>query len=459
MKIKNLDKLIPVGDIVARRVVSEIIELSLQSLDAYHTLKNFLNVDGNILKIGDLRWDLEQKRRLLVIGAGKASGSMAKAVEETLGDRINGGLVIVKELNPGDKLKRIELVVGGHPLPNKEGLLGSKRILSMVEQATSEDLFISVISGGGSALMSCPAAGISLEDEIRLTDLLLRSGARILEINAVRRHISATNGGRLAQKIEAKGAEMINLIISDTVGDRPTTGPVQPTKFYGTPVAGDKTTLQDARNVLKKYHLILQAPRSIVEFLRTEDPGRETPKLFGSRIRHFVLQRPADACESAKKAASNIGLSGSVLTTLLEGESREAGTFLATIAKEIALNHRPFVPPCVLIAGGETTTRVDDLSGQGGPSQELALGFALEISGMAGLGIAAIDTDGTDGPTEIAGGIADGSTLERARLKGSDVYERLSAHDSSTILKILGDEIITGNTGTNVCDLNVIYIS
>ena len=459
MKIKNRDRLISVGDIEARRIVLDIIELSLQSLDVYHTLRNLLNLDGNILKIGDLRWDLEQKRRLLVIGAGKACNSMAKAVEETFGDRITEGVVIVKEINPGDKLKRIELVVGGHPLPNQGGLLGSEKILNLVEQASSEDLFVSVISGGSSALMSCPVSGISLEDEIKLTDLLLKSSARIVEINAVRRHISAMNGGRLAQRIEAKGAEMINLIISDTVGDRPTNDPSQPTEFYGTPVAGDRTTLQDARNVLRKYHLISRAPRSIVEFLRTEDHGRETPNFFGSRIHHFVLQRPADACEAAKKAASNIGLTGSVLTTLLEGESREAGTFLATVAKEIALNHRPFVPPCVLIAGGEMTTRVDGIPGQGGPSQELALSFALEISGMAGFSIAAIDTDGTDGPTEIAGGIADGSTVERARLKGLDVYERLMAHDSSTILKILGDEIITGNTGTNVCDLNVIYIS
>jgi len=145
MKIKNRDRLISVGDIEARRIVLDIIESSLQSLDVYDTTRNLLSLDGNILRIGNLGWDIKQKRRLLVIGAGKASGSMAKAVEETLGDRINGGLVIVKELNPGDKLKRIELVVGGHPLPNKEGLLGSKRILNMVEQATSEDLFISVI--------------------------------------------------------------------------------------------------------------------------------------------------------------------------------------------------------------------------------------------------------------------------------------------------------------------------
>jgi len=252
---------------------------------------------------------------------------------------------------------------------------------------------------------------------------------------------------------------MINLIISDGVGARPTVERGQPVKFFGTPVAPDNTTLQDALDVLEKYDLRSRIPRSIVEFLESREPTRETPKVFGDQIRHFVIQRPADACEAAKRAAHKLGQAAMILTTVLEGDSRQAGTFLACVAKEVGLNQRPISPPCVLIAGGETTTKVDAQSGLGGPSQELALGFALEIDNLSGCSIVSIDTDGTDGPTEFAGGVVDCTTVERARLKGLDVYERLMSHDSSTVFLELGDEVITGNTGTNVCDLNVIYVT
>lgn len=458
MKIKNRKRLLSIGDIEPRKLILDITEQSLQALDVSHIVENLLRIDGNILRIGTHQWNLDLKHRVFVIGAGKACNSMAKAVEEKLGDRIAGGLVIVKQVERDNELQSIELVVGGHPLPNREGLLASNRILNMVEGATSDDLFICLISGGSSALMACPVSGISLEDEIEITKKLLKSSARILEINAIRRHISVTNGGRLAEKIEAKGAEMINLIISDIVEEGLNTDPKQPVNFFGTPVAPDKTTLRDARNVLEKYDLWSQIPNSIAEYLKTDDATRETPKAFSGLIHHFVLQKPADACEAAKRAASKRGLPWFILTTFLEGESREAGTFLACVAKEIFHNHRPIQPPCVLLAGGETTTRVESSSGLGGPSQELAFGFALDIVALPGCSIAAIDTDGTDGPTEVAGGIADSTTVERAKLKGLNVYERLKIHDSYNVLRTLGDEIITGNTGTNVCDLNVIYI-
>ena len=459
MKIKNRGRLLSAGDVKVRRPILEIIESTLQHMDIYHTIKGSLIKDKNILRLGTYQWDLSKCRNVYVVGAGKAANAMAKAVEEILEDSIQDGIVIVKQLEPGDKLSKIELVEGGHPLPNKEGFLATKRILRMVEQGTPDDIFIGLISGGSSALMSCPIPGITLEDEIALTGELLRCGARIIEINAVRRHISVVNGGQLAQAIQEKGAEMINLIISDSVGSAPTTNPLNRVKFFGTPVAPDATTVQDARDVLKKFDLYSRSPGAITEFFINAGSIKETPKELGEHIHHFVLQRPADVCEAAKRAAREMDLDEIILTTVLEGESREAGTFLASIAKEIALNRRPIPPPCVLIAGGETTTKMDDKSGLGGPSQELALGFALEIADHKGICIAAIDTDGTDGPTEIAGGIVDGTTVYRARQKGIDAYDRLRAHDSSGFFTAIGDEIITGNTGTNVCDLNVIYIS
>ena len=459
MRIRNRERLVSQGDTSARKAVVEVLEDALDALDVSRVVRALLAVERDMLRVGSRRWDLRSRRRLFVIGAGKAGNVMAKALEEVLGDRITQGLVIVKRLEPGDTLQHIELVEGGHPLPNASGHAASRRILHLVEGATRDDLFIGLISGGSSALMSCPLPGITLEDEREVTEALLKSSARILEINAVRRHISALNGGRLAQRIEARGAEMINLIVSDSVGRKPTLDPAQPAEFVGTPVAPDATTLQDARDVLERYQLSSRIPGSILEFLRKAGPAQETPKALGPRIHHFVLQRPADACEAAKGSAETMGLPTCVLTSQLEGDSREAGTFLACVAKEVGLNHRPVPPPCILIAGGETTTRVDEGACEGGPSQELALGFALEVAGRSGVCIGAIDTDGTDGPTEIAGGITDGTTVERARLRGLSVYDRLRAHDSSKVLSAIGDDVVTGNTGTNLCDLNIIYVS
>ena len=459
MAIKNRAELEAAGDRRARKEVLDVLEATLETLDAHRIIRGLLRLERDTLRMGARMWDLRAKRRVFVVGAGKAGNAMARGVEEVLGDRITRGLVIVKQREPGDCLAKIELVCGGHPLPNEEGLSASRRILEIAAQADPEDLFLTVISGGSSALMSCPIPGISPADEREVTEVLLKSGARILEINAVRRHISATNGGRLAQKIEARGAEMINLIISDSLGAKPAVSPAEPVRHFGTPVAPDATTLQDARDALEKYRLEGRIPKSILDFFRSATAADETPKSFGERIHHYVLSRPANACDAATRAAEAAGLSACVLTTMLEGESSAAGTLLACIAKEIALNCRPAAPPCLLIAGGETTTRVDGPCGEGGPSQELALGFALEAAGRRGMCLCAVDTDGTDGPTDIAGGLVDGSTVERARMKGVDAWKALSAHDSSNALRAAGDAIFTGNTGTNVCDLNLIHVS
>jgi len=444
---------------LARKVVLEVMEDTLQALDAHRIILGLLRVEGDTLRIGQRRWDLASRRRVIVLGAGKAANAMARAVEEALGHRITEGLVVVKQREPDDDPSRIELVAGGHPIPNEDGLAASRRILELAQGAAPEDLFLTVISGGSSALMNCPLPGISLEDEQRLTQMLLNSGARILEINAVRRHISATNGGRLAEIVESRGAEMINLIISDSLGARPTVDPAEPVRHFGTPVAPDGTTLQDARNVIDQYRLTDRMPRAILDFLRNATPQNETPKAFGERIHQYVLERPANACVAARRAAEERGLHACVLTTVLEGESSAAGTFLACIAKEVALNGQPVPAPCLLIAGGETTTRIEGPAGEGGPSQELALGFAAEIAGRPDVCLCALDTDGTDGPTHIAGGLVDGTTMARARAKGLDPYQSVLAHDSSTVLRAVDDAVLTGNTGTNVCDLNVIYVS
>ncbi len=456
--LTQFDQLAANGDNRARRPVVETLELALRNLNSYQVIKKHLKRKGNRLSFGKNNWDLSTKKNIYVVGGGKAANAMARAVDEILADRITAGIVAVKDLEPGDQLNRIELVAAGHPLPDENSLNVSQRMLEIVEQATADDLFIGIISGGSSALMSCPLPGITLDDEIACTHELLTCGARILEINAVRRHISAINGGRLAQAVDQKGAEMINFIISDGVGNAPATDLLKSARFFGTPVAPDMTTFSDACNVLDKYNLGRKVPANIVDFIERADPCQETPKAFSDRIHQFVVQKVADAGTAAVEAATSIGLKATLLTTFLQGESREAGTFLACIAREIATYHRPVAPPCVVITGGETITTIDGQSGLGGPSQELALGFALEISGQAGVCLAAVDTDGTDGPTRVAGGIVDGLTVERAQSIGIDIYHRLRMHDSLEVFKALGDEIITGNTGTNVCDLNIVSI-
>jgi len=456
--LKNRAALMARGDRRARRPVLAVLEAALDALDSCRILKSNLALTGDIMTFGSSRWDLSQTRRIYVVGGGKAANSMARAIEAVLAERISAGVVAVKNLEPGDTLQRIELVQAGHPLPNTASVRASQRMLQLIEGATRDDLFIGLISGGSSALMACPLPGISLDDEIACTRELLASGARILEINAVRRHISAVNGGRLAQAVDKKGTRMINFIVSDGVGNAPLTDPFEPARFFGTPVAPDKTTFSDARNVLVKYNLHDKISPSIIEFIDGAEISLETPKTFSNRIQQFVIQKVADAGAAAMQAAESLGLNAIILTTFLQGESREAGTFLACVAKEIAVYHRPLSPPCLLIAGGETTTTIDGHSGLGGPSQELGLGFALEIAGQAGICLSAVDTDGTDGPTQAAGGIVDGLTVERARRIGIDIYRQLQLHESLKVFEALGDEIITGNTGTNVCDLNLVSI-
>ena len=458
MKIKNREKLLSTGDRIGRRIVLDIAEKALRTIDSYHVLSKIIRLKGDLLQVGDCSWDLREKENIYVIGAGKAGSAMARAVEACLGSRITAGIVIVKQIDSQDALRCIELVPGGHPLPNMAGYEAAKRILKLVDRATGADLFLGLISGGSSALMACPIPGISLADEIAATECLLNSGARILEINAVRRHISDTNGGRLAERIALKGAEMINLVISDVVDPHLKSDLHHPVAYFGTPVAPDQTTITDACRTIEKYNLLEAMPKAITDHLTAGGPERETPKKFDSRILHFVIQEPADAAEAAKTAAHAVGVPSWVLTTFLEGESREAGTFLAGVVKEISARQRPVVPPCVLIASGETTTRIDRAGGHGGPSQELALGFALELAYLPGSSLIALDTDGTDGPTACAGGIVDAQTVKRAEAIGLNVYECLMEHNSHTVFQALGDELITGNTGTNVCDLNIAYV-
>lgn len=460
-KIRNADAILSQGDSSSRRVVLEIADRTLERLDSYRRIRNIMRMEGSVLHVGTRSWDLSLKRNVYLIGAGKACNHMAMAVDHVLGDFLTQGIAIVKILEETDRFNRTEVFVGGHPLPNEEGHRASRKIIELVDQAGPEDLFIAVISGGSSALMSCPIAGISLQDEIDTTDVLLKSGAGIYEINAVRRHISALNGGMLAKRIQDVGAELIGFGISDAVGS-PATGDIAvPYSAYkSTPIGPDMTTLDDARATIINRHVADRLPESVVDYLMNAGPEAETPKAFPDNT-YFLLNTLPDSCIYAKEICEEMGLPAMIVSSFLEGESRDAGTFFASMAREIQTYGNPVRPPCVLLSSGEVTTLIDDNSvirGHGGPGQEMAVSFAITAARTKGACLLSIDSEGTDGTANVAGGITDSTSFKAAADKGVSLYQALREHSCFEALDSIRSTVFTGNTGTNLCDLNILYI-
>lgn len=460
-KIKNRDALLSQGDIGSKQILLDIAEATLWKLDAYERIKSIVSLSGDILTIGSCSWDLSKKKHIYLFGAGKACNHMARAIDEILRDKLTKGIIIVKLLEPEDHFYKTDVYVGGHPLPNETGMLACQKMLEIVEQASSDDLFIAVISGGSSALMSLPIDGISLQDEIDATDVLLKSGAGIYEINAVRRHISQMNGGMLAKKIADRGAELIGFGISDAVGT-PATGDIgiPYANYKGTPIGPDQTTIETAREVIKNYDLAQRLPRSVVEHITNCGPEYETPKAFPQNT-YFLLNTLPDSCIYAKQIAEDMGLPVIIFSSFLEGESRDAGTFFASLAREIQTYGNPVKPPCVILSSGETTTKITDnakIKGHGGPSQELTASFALAAQKIPGCAFLSIDSEGTDGTTPAAGGITDSKTLARANEQEISLHAALAGHSCYEALDALDAAIFTGNTGTNLCDFNIMYV-
>lgn len=461
MKIENAEQLLGHGDRDGRALVLGIAEEALARVDAYPRIRSLVRVEDEILFVGDRAWDLGAARNVYLIGAGKACNAMAMALEHALGDRLTRGIAIVKIAEADDDFTRTDVHVGGHPLPDRAGADAAQAVLDLVDAAEPDDLFIVVISGGSSALMSAPIAPITVDDEARATEVLLTSGLAITEVNAVRRHISRTNGGRLAQRILARGATLIGIGISDAIGRAGTDRIAEPDPFYtGTPIGPDPTTLADARAVIDDHDLRARMPSRILDFLDAAGPAHETPKELPGAT-YFLINTLPDLAQAAVDAARARGLDAHVLTTSLEGESRDAGTVLAALAREIQTTGRPFAAPCVVVSGGETITHIRPdavITGHGGPSQELALGFALTAHRVPGSCLYAMDSEGTDGTSPSAGGLTDSTTAARAAAAGVDLRAALRGHASFEALSSLDDVVITGNTGTNLCDLNVLYV-
>jgi len=406
--IKNKSDLLSHGNVSGRRLLVDIVEYALEAMDPRQRVKKLVKIEnGGRLKVDDLEYSLSKIDGIYVLGAGKGSVFIAEALEEVLNDRIRDGIVVEKR-GQGKRLKRVKVLEAGHPLPDESGYGAAQSMVKLAKEAGEGDIVFVCITGGASALLPLPAESISLEDKIMVTDILLRCGARIDEINAVRNHISLIKGGRLAQYIHP--AKVINFIVADEVASLPW-GPTVP----------DTSTFQDAVHVLKKYGL------------------------------YFLLQ-------TADKRARELGLNSMILSTMIEGESKDVGIVLASIAKEIAKNERPIAPPCAVISGVETTVTITGEAGEGGRNQELALSFSTMIKDNERIVFASVATDGTDGPTNIAGGIVDGYTFKRAEELGIDANEHIIKHNSAYVLKRLNDAIYTAPTGTNVMDLRVIIV-
>jgi glycerate-2-kinase len=447
--IKNRDELLSHGSRDGRRIVLDVLESAICAMDGRKLVRESVAMEGDSLRVGCLMFDLSKIGDVYVIGGGKGSSSIAEGLEEILGSKIKKGLIIEK-VGQGRQLKWVDVREAAHPVPDEDGVRATKEILEIADNANANDLVFVCVSGGCSALMTLPVDGITLDDVRELTEQLLMCGAPLRDINTVRKHISQVMGGRLA--IRAHRAQTVGLIIVDEVEGLPW-GPTVP----------DTTTFQDALHVLKKYRLLDAVPVSVRQHLEKENPEQESPKLLDFqrakvKVHNLVLANSESICEAAQKRVEELGCNAMILSAVLEGESREAGTMLACIAREVEEHMRPLHPPCVLIVGGETTVTIRGPHGEGGRNQEFALAASMKIEGSRKTVIASVDTDGTDGPTDAAGAIADGYTAERARKMKMDVYENLAKHNSYQIFRQLEDAIFTRPTGTNVMDLRLAYI-
>lgn len=438
-------------------LLKDIFQAGLAAVDPEAAVRQALNVRNGRLFSGGGTYQLDQFDRIIIVGAGKASARMAAAAERKLGERIKGGLIIVKYGQAGP-LRFIDQKEANHPVPDEAGMLATGRILDMVREADKRTLVLCLISGGGSALLVQPIPGITLEEKKRVTELLLKSGASIEEMNAVRKHISGVKGGRLAEA--AYPAAVLTLILSDVIGNKLDV-------IASGPTAPDSSTYHDAATVIEKYGLRQFLPESVYAHIERGMLGHEaeTPKrtetCFGT-TRNIIIGGVDLAVSAAADKAKKLGFSSEIITTELQGEARVAARLLARKAVEIRKMLKLRQKRC-LLSGGETTVVVRG-DGLGGRNQELALAFALEIEGVQGVSLLSAGTDGIDGPTDAAGALVDGETVKKAREAGIDPAAYLERNDSYSFFKRLDlltggkNHLVTGPTGTNVMDLQVVCI-
>lgn len=385
------------------------------------------------------------KGRTLVIGAGKASAAMARALERHWPAELEG--LVVTRYGYAVPCERIEIVEAAHPVPDDAGLAAARRMLELVANLSENDLVICLISGGGSSLLPLPAPGIALDDKQAVNRALLKSGASISEMNCVRRHLSAIKGGRLAAACYP--ARVVNLLISDVPGD-------DPRDIASGPTVGDPTTCADALEIVRRYRIELPpAARDLLESGRGETVKPGDPRL--ARVSTTLVATPQMALQAAAKVAAAAGYTPLILGDAIEGEAREVGKVMAGIALHVRRHRQPVASPCVLLSGGETTVTVRG-TGRGGRNVEFLLSLAIALGGEPGIFAVAGDTDGVDGQEEIAGAFVSPDTLSRAWANGIPPRERLDDNDGHTFFEALGDALVTGPTLTNVNDFRAVLV-
>ncbi len=430
--------------------VKKILNSLLIAINPKHLIEKGVSIKKGNLRLWDYCIKLKDIGKIYVIGGGKASGEMAFALEKILGDRIEKGFVNVK-YGHSVKTKKIIINEAGHPYPDENGVAGVKEIFKILENLKEEDLVIALISGGGSALLPCPVDEISLSDKKITTKLLLNAGADIGELNCVRKHLSKIKGGRLSAAVYP--ARIISLILSDVIGDKLdviASGPTYP----------DSTTFKDALNVIRKYDLCKRIPEKVLLYLESQqnklnnETYKQNDKVFDNTI-NIIIGNNALAVNAIANASKELGYKPLILTTSMEGEAKEVGKVIGAIAKEIKKSGNPLKGKSCVIMGGETTVTVKG-NGSGGRNQELVLSAAMTISGCDGIMVISFGTDGTDGPTDAAGAMCDGYTLERANRLCLNPVSYLIRNDAYNFFKKVGGLIKTGPTFSNLMDISFI---
>ena len=441
-----------------RKKLYSIFHAGVEAVNPYRLVLEAVRLDDRSLKIENISYDLNHFKNIIVIGGGKATAPMAQAIESILGRFITDGRILLK-YGHAAKLKRIKVMEASHPVPDEAGVKGTEEIIRMLKQADEDTLVICLISGGASALLVSPADSITLGDKKIVTELLLNAGASIDELNTVRKHLSQVKGGRLARI--ASPATVVSLILSDVIGDRLdviASGPTVP----------DPTTFQNAMAAIEKYSLKDRLPAKVLKLLMqgVKRKIKDTPKgaeSFFKKTKAVVIGSLKHAVASAREKAISLGFSAEVVTDELRGEARDAARYLAARAVEVQNSLSKGAKPCCLISGGETTVTVKG-NGLGGRNQELSLAFAMEIEGIKGIAMLSADTDGIDGPTDAAGAIVDGNTTALARefdiipeiyLENNNSYNFFKRLDSVSKRSY---HLITGPTGTNVMDMQIICV-
>ena len=441
-----------------RKKLYSIFHAGVEAVNPYRLVLEAVRLDDRSLKIENISYDLNHFKNIIVIGGGKATAPMAQAIESILGRFITDGRILLK-YGHAAKLKRIKVMEASHPVPDDAGVKGTEEIIRMMKQADEDTLVICLISGGASALLVSPVDSVTLGDKKIVTELFLKAGASIEELNTVRKHLSKVKGGRLAQI--AYPATVVTLMLSDVIGDRLdviASGPTVP----------DPTTFQNAMAAIEKYSLKDRLPAKVLKLLMqgVKRKIKDTPKgaeSFFKKTKAVVIGSLKHAIASAREKAISLGFSAEVVTDELRGEARDAARYLAARAVEVQNSLSKGAKPCCLISGGETTVTVKG-NGLGGRNQELSLAFAMEIEGIKGIAMLSADTDGIDGPTDAAGAIVDGNTTALARefdiipeiyLENNNSYNFFKRLDSVSKRSY---HLITGPTGTNVMDMQIICV-